>query len=31
MNDKTKNIEQFLTSLSKYNDSPELTNLYRGD
>jgi hypothetical protein len=30
MNDKTKNIEQFITSLSKYKDSSELTNLYRG-
>lgn len=31
MNDKTKNIEQFITSLSKYKGTPELTNLYSGD
>jgi len=31
MNDKTKDIEQFINNLSEYKGSSELTNLYRGD
>lgn len=31
MNDKTKDIEQFIINLSEYKGSSELTNLYRGD
>ena len=31
MNNKPKNIQQFITNLSKYKNSPKLTNLYHGE
>ena len=31
MNDNPKNIQQFITNLSKYKNSPKLTNVYHGD